>query len=341
MARQSKIAAWVTEMSIAFDRLCCCTAPRRCRAFTLLELLVVIGIMLILISLLFPVIHSLRLSSYAASTSAQISQLRSAIENYANDWHAYPGPLSNPQIISGITFAGVVGNGANAAGNITMTENLTLGLLGGLTPTGTNGSIVYTSAALGRGPVSLLVTNPTNYHSYLADSGTSGWLSPRSFVDSGGIPANDTNIPEFVDRFPDPLPILYLRAKVGAPGIVSPDTTPGNGGLVFQYDVAQLLPYTAAKLDGKTHGLQNVGSAAVDPSITGDHPPLDALPYLRDLTRDSSNNFVKVPIAAPLVSDGNVDGVARQQNGYMLIAAGKDRTYGTFNNLTSFGSVHP
>jgi len=328
-------------MSLVSDWSPGSVVQQRCRAFTLLELIVVTGIIMILISLLFPVILGMRLSAYAASTQAQISQLRNAIENYCNDWHAYPGPLNNQQIISGVTFPGVTGNGANATGNITMSENLTLGLLGGLTPTGTNGSVVYAPAAVGRGPVSLLAGNPTNYHSYLADSGTAGWLSAGSFVDIGGIAANDTNIPEFVDRFPDPLPILYLRAKAGASGIVSPDVTVGNAGVIFQYDIAQLGPYTAAQLGGKTHGLQNVGSAAVDLNIAKDNPPLDALPYLRDPARNSSNQYVKVAIQPPLVSDGNVDGVVRQQNGYILIAAGKDRVYGTFDDITNFGSVHP
>lgn len=330
-------------MAGVFDSLRDGPARRRGRAFTLLELLVVIGMIVVLIGLLFPVIAGLHLSSYAASTQAQISQLRNAIENYCNDWHAYPGPLSNQQIIGRTPpLSGVVGNGANAAGNITMLENLVLGLLGGLTPTGTNGGAVYMPAALGRGPVSLVATNPTNYRSYLADSATAGWLSSGGFTDMGGTAANDTNIPEFVDRFPDPLPILYLRAKPGALGIVSPDTTAGDTGLIFQYDIAQLTPYTAVKLGGKTHGLQNVGSAAVDLATAKDNPPLDALPYLRDPTRDSSNNYVKVAITSPpLASDGNVDGVPRQQNGYMLIAAGKDRVYGTFDDITSFGSVHP
>ena len=32
--------------------------------------------------------------------------------------------------------------------------------------------------------------------------------------------AEDSNIPEFVDRYSDPLPILYYRAKVGANAVV-------------------------------------------------------------------------------------------------------------------------
>ena len=69
--------------------------PRRAftPAFTLVELLVTIGIIVILIGLLLPVLSHVKKAAYGASTAAQISAISSAIEHYHDDFNAYPGPL--------------------------------------------------------------------------------------------------------------------------------------------------------------------------------------------------------------------------------------------------------
>src|SRR5688500_11671252 len=73
------------------------------RGFTLVELLVVIGIIVLLVGILLPVVHGVRKSAYAAASGQQIARLNAAIQAYYGDHKAYPGPLSNDQIITGAT----------------------------------------------------------------------------------------------------------------------------------------------------------------------------------------------------------------------------------------------
>src|SRR4051794_6933841 len=95
------------------------------QAFTLIELLVVIGIITVLLSILIPVVSSVRTSAYVSRTDARILALTAAIENYIQVFGAYPGPLADAQMQpNNAPFPG-------ASGTPTTTENLTLGLLGG------------------------------------------------------------------------------------------------------------------------------------------------------------------------------------------------------------------
>jgi hypothetical protein len=73
---------------------------------------------------------------------------------------------------------------------------------------------------------------------------------------SDPVGADDSVIPEFVDRYSDPLPILYLRAKVGSnldprnngknTNPVITNDGPGPNGLPRegQYDISQIVGYT-------------------------------------------------------------------------------------------------
>src|SRR6267143_2200381 len=112
------------------------TPRRRVSAFTLVELMVVVLIIGILIGILIPVVGSIRRKAQAASSLAQLNALRGAIEAYQQTYGAYPGPLDDrfmfqgtpgdPSLPQGITPA--QGNGSH----VTQSENLVLGLLGGL-----------------------------------------------------------------------------------------------------------------------------------------------------------------------------------------------------------------
>jgi prepilin-type N-terminal cleavage/methylation domain-containing protein len=141
--------------------------PRR--GFTLTELLIAIGIIVLLIGLLLPVVTKVRMSAYGASTASQISVLSSAIEQYHNDFNAYPGPLPLNQI----NYTGASASDPNAiapfvvdatgaqkplvispsmptstagtfnASLISGPENLTLGLLGGLKVLNSAGAVTF------------------------------------------------------------------------------------------------------------------------------------------------------------------------------------------------------
>src|SRR5512133_3397557 len=67
------------------------------RGFTLVELLVVIGIIVILIGLLIPAVGYVRTAARVSSTQSLLVQLQGACEQYYQDFRAYPGPLYNDQ----------------------------------------------------------------------------------------------------------------------------------------------------------------------------------------------------------------------------------------------------
>lgn len=294
------------------------------RGFTLTELLVVIGVIVLLIGILIPVVSRVRVAGQVADTQQFISSLQGAIERYYQDHRAYPGPLNWNQINAP---AGLGGLTPAENQRITGTENLVLGLLGGLE--NVSGNIQYNPALVGQGPRSLNPANPRIYPVYIEKAN----LSEGSFSDAAGN-ANDSPIPEFVDRFTDPLPILYLRARVGAPGsgnTAADNPIVTNGTRLGQYDLSQIIGYTGANIGvGRTirsgeykptgyltfpqHGLQTV-----DPSSTlASHYPYDLHPFLRHPT---------------------IPNTPRQKDGYILISAGQDRVYGTADDIVSFGRI--
>jgi len=75
--------------------------PRRsaCRAFTLVELLVVMAILTILAGMLIPAVNRARRTAKIASTKTLLAQICSALDRYNEDWGHYP-----PDYISGGTL---------------------------------------------------------------------------------------------------------------------------------------------------------------------------------------------------------------------------------------------
>src|SRR6185312_14166627 len=108
-------------------------------AFTLIQLLVVIGIIVLLPSILIPTISHVRTSVHQSATAARVQALMSGIEQYFHQFNAYPGPVPD----AGLSWGTKTNPNASAvqipdAGNggnqilVTGSENLTLGLSGGL-----------------------------------------------------------------------------------------------------------------------------------------------------------------------------------------------------------------
>jgi type II secretory pathway pseudopilin PulG len=70
--------------------------PRHAGAFTLVELLVVIGIIALLISILLPAIHKARLAALTTDCASQLRQLTTACQMYLNEQRTYPEALYIP-----------------------------------------------------------------------------------------------------------------------------------------------------------------------------------------------------------------------------------------------------
>ena len=317
--------------------------------FTLIELLVVIGIIAVLISLLMPVVGKVRLSAQNASSKAMLKSIDGAIQTYISEHHYPPGLFSNDQIHGGIGMPTISSlttpSPANASITYTapirptMAENLVLSLAGGLTVANNSGTLTYTydPKQVGQGPVK---TNSlgeiTKGSAYLPEATLgSSHLSAGWYKDeSGGAAADDTNIPEFVDQFTEPLPILYMRARKGATGIVG-----DSNDVRRQYDVRSASRYTKYKLAGKDQGLNAItASNAEDDFNSTQMGPVNSgtkryqlLQYLRAPGPSTGSVANQNP---------NATGSPRQKDGYVLICAGPDRVFGTEDDSLQTGGLN-
>jgi prepilin-type N-terminal cleavage/methylation domain-containing protein len=274
----------------------------RACGFTLVELLVVLSIITLLVAILLPVVHKVRIKAYIADTQNEVKELGAAIDRYDLEQHAYPGPLANDQVydpnfpfigsggtalnwpFSNATLDVVGQNGALPANSydttlnpkqITMSENLVLGLLGGLWVDRTTPGqyqLHYDPSQVGLGPQVLSTTPQTHRYTPYMEGRNLSWNQNSNgksgyFVDGTGVvsgtngSAYDSIIPEFVDRFPEPLPILYLRAKPGISSYNASTPTSKNNPIITDdpqeqnpasaggprdgvYDINQIAGYT-------------------------------------------------------------------------------------------------
>ena len=329
-------------------------------AFTLVELLVVIGIIALLIAILLPVASRVRTAAQAADTQSMIRAIDSAIVAYKQDQQAYPGPLASRQLgvdagLTGVNVKAATDGFARTPGklsNITGTENLVLGLLGGLVPGATAAdSPVYDPAAVGRGAVKLRPGSPGGYKPYvdLQDSalsmheiGDGDVKLAAATADAGKwgryvgdtVAADDSMIPEFLDRFSTALPILYIRAeptpRITAATIASDNgkNVAGDGVNVGVYNQFEIDGYVSTPIGlNQKHGL----------GFTAPNAKTGTAADLRG-TLDKGGTY-PYDVRAYLLSPDAVN--ARNADSYVLISAGKDRIYGTEDDLTNFGSVLP
>lgn len=325
--------------------------PRR-PAFTLLELLVVMGIIVLLAAILVPIVSQVRTRAYVAATEAQMRRIMAACQMYYADFKAYPGPLSNSQLVGQPNAGNVRLTDENAGpipfkNQITSSENLVLGLLGALSaPPSGSAPPVYSgfTPAPKHDVVNLNYNRPASYHyidfipeelslptgyAYSARFGTPTGapiggnplmdaLAQKDTSQAAGQPVGlDTPIPEFMDRIPDFMPILYLRASVGVSQsagdpnpyswIVSSATPPATPA---QYDASQLRYY------GFNH-------ASVDPSTTNGDYPVPSNPTASGPDAQWVAYFINPAIA----------GQPRGKDTFILISAGADRLYGTKDDI--------
>jgi hypothetical protein len=301
--------------------------------------------------------------------------------------------------------------------NINTTTNLPqLEFVNGQNTNGSSGgTYVNPTTLIGTGPRNLapgaagaaVPTNNKQYSSYLPLTFPGSKLlyngdgSPENgqapYHDYNGRSFGDCAVPVFTDQFPDSMPILYLRARVGAHGVVSgPGNWPGGsgsptlmtdptiGGLTahYNYDITGLLPYTLYFAGYSTSGAPNPGPPTV-PQIkpivghglqaVGDNPgtgSYGAMPYFpvsfpapanqgydhpvpTNYLYNAGEYFLDASIQPGYVSSPNTynnqqnadlinaTGTPRAKDEFIIITAGRDRIYGTSDDITSFGDVEP
>jgi prepilin-type N-terminal cleavage/methylation domain-containing protein len=344
------------------------SVPRRHHGFSMVELMTVLTIIVILVTILIPVVGRVRRAAWEASVKAQINAIDAAVQRYQQDFSAYPGPvplrLMYPGAGPGNAGEWVHYPAGTRRSDITGAENLVLGLLGGLKPSTAGPGFEFDPTLVGRGPRNLNPLNPKSYQPYIEGLPLS--QAGANYSDGAGKSA-DSPIPEILDRFPGPMPILYLRANVGANGVVSIGGS-DDGGSVFpattpptptQYDLNEIIPYTkyfatfgsigegksikvndyknppagvTVAADALPHGIQTVRrSMTMDKSAGANYSyPYDAFPYF---------NNRAIPPTDPTAGAQNRTGTARNKDKFILISAGVDRVYGTADDITNFGSV--
>src|SRR5579883_1750714 len=93
------------------------------RGFTMIELLVVIGIVVLLLAILLPVVNQVRMKAFVAQTEAEMQRIMGGIQAYYHDHNAYPGPLNEAALAGGPT-GGTPSQISNVTGTPTSSENL-------------------------------------------------------------------------------------------------------------------------------------------------------------------------------------------------------------------------
>ena len=290
-------------------------------------------------------------------------------------------PLNNNQAVKLQLGTGPLGASETIAAfdqiqNITGAENLVLGLLGGLelkvdATTGKIATFAYSdgslypdrSSATPLGPTSLNPASPKRFGAYLQVK--AGDLSNSRAADMSGLPTLytdegqrqgvDSPIPEFLDKFGNPMPILYLRANVGGTAVAAIGAQDGyksgnpvkdsrGNAVVAQYDLAGVQGYVRssgmslplgvnpAKAPMDHHGMQDLGSIS-DPSVMGKgntqyfNGGANGIAYLKDPNNGGTTNAPDYRVSPP--SFGN----ARQKDAFVLISAGPDGLYGTADDI--------
>ncbi len=258
---------------------------------------------------------------------------------------------------------------------VTGTENFVLSTMGGLV-LNEDGEIVFDPAAVGRGPVELRSGQGKSYNSYLdlqprdlsthlvgdfdvafsgaveADKDIDGdpnTYDPRQsgrWVDESGL-AMDTVVPEIVDRFPSRMPILVIRAnqRVGRTAAVA-HIDPAERPI---FGLNQVRGYTGELGDSMGGPFIGVGREAIDAF----HDTNDRFHGLRVGTDDDDDNGYDEfepntdtgeenpgPYdGVPYLQDRANPGKAVKADSIVIISAGRDRVFGTRDDITNFGNV--
>jgi type II secretory pathway pseudopilin PulG len=321
----------------------------------MIELIVVIGIIVLLAAILVPVVSQVRMRGYVAVTEGQMQRLMTACQNYYHDWNSYPGPLANNQVQGNPAGQGQVVHMAAGPNSpvtpdptkITSSENLVLGLLGLLSPTNNpnDPNINYNPPPPQHDVMSLNYNRPGSYHyiDYIPDELTDGLMFGAALrANPNGLPAtdwgmmpsppaspntpgpqpelvSDSQIPEFQDHIPSPMPILYLKAysgvAVGQPpnpvtGLVTNDESVAQA----QYNFSQLAPYGFLRV-----------------KVINSNPPVSDFPFPPNLNPPTVGNVTSDVV--DYFMNPNIAGQPRGKDAFILISAGPDRIYGTADDI--------
>ena len=238
------------------------------RAFTLIEMLTVIGILAILIAIIIPSINGARNAARKTDTRTQMTSVTQAVAAFQIDNRRLPGYFSPRQM-------GSIGN--STAGFTTM-DNMLIDLLGGITTQATNGTTIidvgWDSAATG-GLVRIDkdTMGSTKQSSTGAISKSYMPFDQKRFVVQSApgarfnttVPGN-VSFPSLVDSFGQPI-LAWVGDDAPSAGTFShidASAAAPNGARFYQVQNAGFLNATAlgkAKQDQRSDVTNKLGSA--------------------------------------------------------------------------------
>lgn len=247
-----------------------CRILRARAGFTITELLVVIGIIVVLVGILLPALAAVRENALMTSTEGTMREFSKAADIYQGDHNSYPGVLPDDVLLA-----------LPAMEKITSTENALLAMMGGyrvITPftiAGSKEDLEYTNYSgtqivnnvngwslkvdltqIGQGPL----VNLKSYTPYFSPKG-SEVRRAKGQVDEPAI-----QLPDLIDRWGQP--ILYFRSSRNT-GPLAFDSSNTTVLPQFQTDVnAAYLDSTALGDMGEDQTAYSLFNVAPDPDAT-------------------------------------------------------------------------
>ena len=230
----------------------------RARAFSLVELLVAIGVIALLLGLLLPAIGVVIERARATKTLATMQEFAKACDAYFIEFGEYPAAVPN-----GALYLGVTDNPSDPVvpqnlPQITQTENALLALMGGYRVAGDADYDSYTGTELvfnttppfrikidatrmGEGPVK----NGRKYDSFFTPKGPEFRKAAGQMNHVTGLPEREGEglVPDLVDAWGAPIAYIAQMRSVGP--LVRKDAVAG------QFERKQMIAYTGSTALGE------------------------------------------------------------------------------------------
>ncbi len=311
------------------------TAPG---GFTLVELLVVIGIIALLIGLLLPALGKVMERARYTTTQGTMQEFAKACDAYYQEFNEYPG------IVPENALEASMGGSDQNAPLISGTENAILALMGGYRlPTDSDyasyGGTVLTfpttppfvikvdPSKIGEGPV----RNGKKYDSFFSPKGREFGLAKGQRV--GGSEETSPFLPDLLDAWETP--ILYVRSARSIGPLVQTTTSGTPNG---QFSRVGLLPYTLSTALGELGADQTrTGNGSSYSIFNTDSAGGQSAARARDLTLGQLIRHPAQTTSLASATDAAKVDAGSPRGKYMLFAAGPDGIY--FSASQGFGTV--